>query len=643
MSPAAPDPNSEFPPIGDYAFLSDCHTCALVAPDGAVEWMCVPRFDSPSMFAAILDRRAGRFRLGPKGLRVPVARRYVPGTNVLETAWMTDTGWVTVFDAMVLRPPREHDGRVVEQESGPQRPHGADEARGILIRAVNCTHGKVDLEMACEPAFEYMAASARWSQEADGSLLAHSDPGSQRFRLVADFDLQVRNEQAYAEHLIDAGNSAFCALCFGDDLDGPETVEEAFSLVSGTQHFWRRWLELGSFPDHPWRVFLQRSAIVLKGLTYAPSGAMVAAATTSLPETVGGSRNWDYRYTWVRDTTFALWALHVLGFDTEAREFLEFATQLCHGRGPEAQIMFGIGGEVELTEHTLDWLGGYMNSSPVRIGNGAFEQRQNDVFGVLLDAIYVHCKARGDVPDDLWEVAHDQVVHAMASWRHPDQGIWEARGEPRHYVSSKLYGWVALDRGARMARWRGEAELARGWTAEAEEIRAEILSRGLSDRGVFRQHYDTDALDASTLLVPLVRFLPPNDPRVVETVNAIADELSEDGLVLRYLPDETDDGLGGQREGSFAICSFWLVSALSEIGERKRAKDLCNVLLSFSGSLGLFSEEIDAASGHQLGNFPQAFTHLALINAVSHVIADDLMGERTEVSGVFSEMRPLGS
>ncbi len=628
---------SEFPPIGDFAFISDCHTSALIAPDGAVEWMCLPRFDSPSIFGALLDRSAGSFRFGPRGWRVPVARRYVPGTNVLETAWMTDTGWLTAFDAMVLRLPDEDE--VDEDEPGSMRPHGAHQARGILVRVVNCVHGKVDLEMLCDPRFEYKAAAARWSQESDGSLHAHADPGGQRFRLVADFGLEIDSERGYGEMLIDAGNSAYCALCFGVELDGPETVEEAFGMVAGTQHFWRRWLELGRFPDHPWRVHLQRSAIALKGLTYAPTGAMVAASTTSLPEAIGGTRNWDYRFMWIRDTTFALWAMHVLGFETEASEFLAFATRLCHGRGPEAQIMFGIRGESELPEHTLDWLGGYMGSAPVRIGNGAFEQRQNDVFGVLLDSIYVHCKASGEVPDDLWEVARDQVVHATASWKLPDQGIWESRGEPRHYVSSKLYGWVALDRGARLARWRGEAELERRWLREAEEIRAEIVAHGVSERGVFRQHYDTDALDASTLLIPLVRFLPYDDPRVIATVEAVADELTEDGLVLRYVPDETDDGLGGQREGSFAICSFWLVSALSEIGERKRAKDLCTLLLGYSGALGLFSEEIEPSSGQQLGNYPQAFTHLALINAVSHVIADDVAGKRTAASAVFSELR----
>ena len=617
---------TDFPPIGSYAYLSDCHTGALVAADGSVEWMCLPRFDSPSVFAALLDRKAGSFRFGPAGLTVPVARRYVPGTNVLETTWMTDDGWLTVFDALVLRAPAG-------------RPHGAGDARGILVRAATCNHGTVELELRCKPGFEYAVSSAVWTED-DGTLVADADPGGQRFRLSADFDLSLEGDVAVGRGSVEVGNSAFCALSFGPDLEGPADVEEAFSMVAGTQHFWRRWLELGSFPDHSWRIHLQRSALTLKGLTYAPTGAMVAAATTSLPETIGGSRNWDYRFTWVRDTTFALWALHVLGFDTEAREFLEFAAQLCAGRGPEAQIMFGIGGEHELPEHTLDWLGGYRDSKPVRIGNAAFEQRQNDVFGVLLDAIYVHAKASGELTDELWQVARDQVIHATAAWRLPDQGIWEARGEPRHYVSSKLYCWVALDRGARLAGDRGEGELAARWNAEADEIKAEMLANGVSERGVFRQHYETDALDASTLLVPLVRFLPADDPRVKATVDAIADELTEDGLVLRYLPDATDDGLGGQREGSFAICSFWLVSALSEIGERERAKALCTQLLSFAGDLNLFSEEIDSRSGEQLGNYPQAFTHLALINAVTHVIADDLAGRRTEPTAVFTEMRP---
>ncbi len=409
-----------------------------------------------------------------------------------------------------------------------------------------------------------------------------------------------------------------------------------------TAQLWRRWLEAGTFPDHPWRWTLQRSALVLKGLTYEPTGAMVAALTTSLPETPGGERNWDYRYTWIRDATFTLWSLHVIGFDQEAREFMEFVCELFHGRGPEAQIMFGIGGETELTEKTLDHLSGYVGSRPVRIGNAAYSQRQNDVYGALLDSIYIHSKTREGVPEEMAPIVFEQAEAVASAWHLPDQGIWEARGEPKHYVSSKLMCWVALDRAARLARDRDRNELAESWQQEADAVQAEILERGVSERGVFRQHYDTDALDASLLLIPLVRFLPSGDERVRATVLAIADELTEHGLVLRYRVDETEDGLSG-KEGTFTICSFWLVSALSEIGERKLARELCQRVLSHMTPLGLYAEEIEALSGAQLGNFPQAFTHLALINAVSHVIADEQLGERDEPSAVFTELRAAGA
>ena len=380
-------------------------------------------------------------------------------------------------------------------------------------------------------------------------------------------------------------------------------------MIEEAAGFWRRWVESGTFPDHEWTAALQRSALVLKGLTFRPSGALIAAGTTSLPETPGGERNWDYRYTWIRDATFTLWALHTIGFDHEATEFMGFVSRVMSG-----------------------------HAQPVRIGNGAFDQRQNDVYGALLDAAYIHSLTREGLPERAWPLIREQVEGAMETWREPDQGIWEARGEPQHYVSSKLMAWVAFDRGARLARTHGEDAHAKRWVEEAEAVREEILTRGVSERGIFRQHYGTDALDASTLLIPLVRFLPPDDDRVRATVVAISDELTDHGLVRRYRPDETDDGLGGASEGTFLICSFWLVSALSEIGARHHAKRLCARLLSAAGPLGLYAEELDAISGAHLGNFPQAFTHLALINAVSHVIADEAMGERGKTA-VFSELR----
>jgi GH15 family glucan-1,4-alpha-glucosidase len=332
----------------------------------------------------------------------------------------------------------------------------------------------------------------------------------------------------------------------------------------------------------------------------------------------------------------------VLGLDAEASDFARYIGDICFAHGNDLQIMYGIGTERELTESTLDHLTGYGGARPVRIGNAAYDQRQNDVYGALVDSLYIHSKADREIPAQVWPIVGHQVERAAEVWRHPDQGIWEARGEPKHYVSSKLMCWVALDRGARLAQRHGDDDgIVERWRETADEIQAEILDRGVSDRGVLRQHYDTDALDASNLLAPLVRFLPPEHEVIRATVLAIADELTDHGLVLRYLVEETDDGLRGE-EGTFAICSFWLVSALSEIGETARARALCERLLSLAGPLGLYAEEIEPRSGVHLGNFPQAFTHLALINAVAHVIADEQRDDEPARTAVFTQMRRDG-
>ena len=627
----------DFHAIGDYGYISDCHTGALVASDGTVEWLCLPRFDSPSVFAAMLDRKAGAYRLGPRGLRAPVARRYVPGTNVLETSWMTETGWAVIHDALVLGTPEHEAGTDVHaRELGP---HDAEQ---MLVRTIECVHGTIEIEVLCEPAFDYASEETAWRLVDRDALAADASGGGETVRLLGDIPLEIDGHAARGVRTVEAGDRSFSCLTWREELSGPADAADAAECVAETVHLWRRWLERGNFQDHPWRWTLQRSALILKGLIYEPTGAMVAAPTTSLPETPGGERNWDYRYAWIRDSSFTLWSLHVIGFDQEAREFMEFVSHLCHGRGPETQIMFGIGGETELTEKTLDHLTGYVDSRPVRIGNGAYKQQQNDVYGALMDSIYIHSKTREGLPEKMSAIVFEQAEAAAQVWHAPDQGIWEGRGAPKHYVSSKLMCWVALDRAARLAQDRGREELTESWQREAEAIRDDILERGISDRGVFRQHYETDALDASLLLIPLFRFLPPDDERVRATVMAIADELTDHGLVLRYRVDETDDGLSG-KEGTFTICSFWLVSALSEIGERRRARQLCQRLLALATPLGLYAEEIEAVSGAQLGNYPQAFTHLALINAVSHVISDEQHGEREEPSAVFTELRAAGA
>jgi alpha,alpha-trehalase len=627
------DYRSSFPPIASYGFISDCHTSALIAPDGAIEWLCMPRFDSPSIFGALLDRGAGSMRIGPPGLHAPLARRYVPGTLILETTWTTGTGWLVVLDAMTITEwaPSGRD------ERGMGRPEVSHEADRTLVRIATCIDGEVEVALDCRPDFEYGAQPAGWGPAADGELEARG--GDQWVHLATDIEPAIDGERVAGQLLLREGQSCYAALCWDEEGGAPRSAPDAHERVIATSDFWRAWLRHGRFPDHPWRVHLQRSAVVLKGLTYAPSGALVAAATTSLPETPGGERNWDYRFSWIRDSTFSLWALHTLGFDEEADEFAQFIAERIRGSDRKLQIMYGIGGELDLSESTLDHLSGYEDARPVRIGNGAFSQRQNDVWGALLDSIYIHSKATDRVREENWQLIERGVEAAIEAWPKPDQGIWESRGEPKHYVSSKLMIWVAVDRGARLAHRQDKPDLANRWGEISLQVKEELLERGVRD-GIFRQHYETDALDASTLLIPLVRFLPPHDERVPNTVLAIADELTRDGLVLRYQVEETDDGLQGE-EATFTICSFWLASALSEIGKRDRARELCERLLGLAGPLDLYAEELDPRSGRHWGNFPQAFTHLALINAVSHVIADAWRVEEGGVTAVFSEMRGM--
>jgi len=631
-----PSLQSRFPRISSYGFLSDCHSGALASPEGSIEWFCVPRFDSPSIFGALLDRGAGFWRVGPPGLEAPVSRRYEPGTNVLETTWMTGSGWIVVHDALTLG-----DWRQENDFEPHRRPPPDDEAEHVMVRVVECVQGEVDVEMVCQPAFEYGKTRVDWQRRGDHGTDAEVAHDGMKLILTGDFPLGIDASDARARHRMRAGEVRYSALSWGPAPIPPASAEDCQKRIARTVDFWRRWLESGSFPDHPWRDFLQRSALVLKGLTYAPTGALIAALTTSLPETPGGERNWDYRFTWIRDATFTLWAMHTLGFDYEATDFMGWMADIYRENMRQdktgMQIMYGIRGETDLTESTLDHLTGYEGASPVRIGNAAFKQRQNDVYGALLDSVYIHSKVQDHLPHELWEALCRQVESAIAVWQEPDQGIWEARGDPRHYVSSKLMCWVAVDRGRRLADRIGDEEREKRWERVADEIRADILERGVSDRGVFRQHYETDALDASTLLVPLVRFLRPDDDRVVNTVKAIHQELTVDGLVLRYKVDETDDGLDGD-EATCLICSFWLVAALSECGESRQAREMCERLLSQIGPLGLYAEELDPRTGRHWGNFPQAFTHLALINAVSHVIADDRRTGDQDQTAVLSEM-----
>jgi GH15 family glucan-1,4-alpha-glucosidase len=610
------DTRGQFPPIGDYGFLSDCETTALVAPNGGVEWLCLPRMDSPSVFGAILDRDAGSFRVHPAGVEVPAARRYLPGTMVLETVWWTPGGWLAVTDALLMGPwHHEHE------RSGTHRRAPTDyDADHVLLRTVRCVSGQVQVHMDCSPVFDYGRVPATWTYGGqDYHVAVASAEGVDRpLRLTTDLNVGFEGSRATARTLLKEGQRRFVALSWSEHAP-PLTFQDADERMRWTTHHWRHWLDRGRFPDHRWRSLLQRSALTLKGLTFAPTGAVVAAATTSLPEAPGGVRNWDYRYTWIRDTSFTLWALYSLGLDWEATDFFHFVADVASAEGKELQLMYGVDGEPALDEFTLEHLSGYDGASPVRVGNAAYTQKQHDVWGAVVGAIDLYTGAHQRIDDRLWAIVRTQVNQALERWRLPDQGIWEVRSKAQHFTSSKVMCWHAADAGARLAEGRGEDKLAAEWRAAAEEIREDVLANAVDQRGVFTQHYDTKALDASVLLIPLLRFLPPEDDRVRKTVLAIADELTESELVLRYRIDDAEDGLTGE-EGAFTICSFWLVSALVMIGELPRARALCEKLLSYATVLELYAEEIDPHSGRHLGNFPQAFTHLALINAVTAVI-----------------------
>jgi alpha,alpha-trehalase len=443
---------SPFPAIADYGFLSDCETCALVAPNGAVEWLCIPRFDSPSIFGAILDRDAGTFRLSPDGVNVPAARRYLPGTMVLETSWGTRGGWVIVRDVLLIGPWHHENDRSRSQRRAPTD----YDAEHVLLRLLRCVNGEVQMNLDCEPWFDYGRRPAEWQYESDGYHRAVASPhhGSDlSLHLATSMRIGFEGPRATARTLMKEGDLAYVALGWSP-RPLAEDYDTAYQQLVWTAHHWQHWLDHGQFPDHPWRSHLQRSALTLKGLSYAPTGALIAAATTSLPETPGGERNWDYRYTWIRDSTFMLWGLYSLGFDWEANDFFYFLTDVAEGEGDKLQVMYGVGGESELHEETLDHLTGYDGARPVRVGNAAYKQDQHDVWGAVLDSVYLHTKTRDQLPERVWPILVKQVDAALANWREPDYGIWEVRGEPRHFTSSKVMCWVAADGSPRCAASR---------------------------------------------------------------------------------------------------------------------------------------------------------------------------------------------
>ena len=623
------DAVSAFPPIADYAFLSDCESSCLVASSGAIEWLCLPAPHDPSVFGSVLDRSAGSFRFSPPDRTVPTQRHYVPGTMVLATSWQTRSGWLLIHDFLAVGP-WERSARIDHYRRTPRD----SDARHVLVRIATCVHGSADVELDCEPSFDYGRDDAHWVYSGPSyDAVETTNVGSVSLSLSGNMRFGIEGRMIRARQRLSEGESAFVALSWSPTA-APRDVTEAQRFLGETSRYWRNWLDEGQFPDHPWRPYLQRSALTLKGLTFAPTGALLAAATTSLPENLGGTRNWDYRYTWIRDTAFALRALHSLGYVSEADDFFDFLGEVLEpstapgeaSGPPEMHVLYPVDGSTSVPEVELEHLSGYAGSRPVRDGNAAFGQRQVDIYGAVVDCVFEYARSRGAVSERSWRIVVRSVEAALARWSAPDRGIWEVRGQEEHFTFSKLMCWVAADRGARLASMRGDGSRAIRWRDAASEIHADICANGVNSEGIFVQSYGSDVLDASLLMVPLLGFLPLDDERLRATVTAIDEHLSDGAFVYRYETLHTDDGLAGEPEHTFTACSFWLVSAYVLIGELDLARSHCEKLIAASSQLGLYAEEIDPETIRHFGNYPQALSHLAQINAVLRVVIAESSG-----------------
>lgn len=592
-------------PIAAYGMLADCHTAALVGLDGSIDWLCLPRYDSRSVFARILDPGAGHWSVRPHGTST-ATRRYVPGTLVIETTFVAERGTVRITDALAFA-----EG---------QRGHAVGlEAPHEIVRLVEGIDGLVELDLELSLRPEYGLGRPLAELTAEGAVTLG---GPDRFALAADVPLDVGDAVLRARFEVAKGEQRGFALRFApaeDTRPQPTTARDVAARISDTIAAWRSWEAEHDIYEGSRRELVRLSSRVLKGLTYRPTGAIVAAPTTSLPETIGGVRNWDYRYSWIRDASLTLDALWIGTCSDEVGAFVSWMTGAAGGHVDDRrplQIMYGVAGERDLTERELPHLRGYRGSAPVRVGNGAWDQVQLDIYGEFLDA---YCRYADRLPVPGERVAHflvDLADTAATRWPERGAGIWEARAGPQHYLSGKLYCWVALDRAVRLAPRIGAEEHAPRWAHERDRVREAILTRAWSDgKSAFTQAFDVDDLDAVALLIPLVGFLPPTDERVISTVRAVERELMQDGLVLRY---QSGDGLAGG-EGTFVICSFWLVRALAAVGELERAEQLFDRVVSHANDLGLLAEEIDPGSGELLGNFPQAFSHVGLVTAAAEL------------------------
>jgi alpha,alpha-trehalase len=627
-----------YQPIDSYGVIGDCHSVVLVAPDGSVDWGCLPDFDSPAIFCRLLDaERGGYFQIAPTDNAIPGSQRYLRGSNVLQTRFSSSAGELVLTDFMPVETLSAWQFRELNNNTWTRE----DGSCHCLVRVVECIRGEMPVTMTLKVSPDYAAAPSEVSLLSDdmGAVISggqqHVGLGIVGAYRVPSFTMSVAPDPEglhpviVVQATLQEGERLLFAVGVGRNaraarrLAERELHERNFDWeLAHTLHCWRTWLE-GSNYRGPYAEWVQRSALVLKMMTYAPTGAIVAAPTTSLPENLGGIRNWDYRFTWLRDATFTLYALSMLGFTEEAHAFTHWLRRLSYSNGEDLQIMYGIRGERELPERELANLDGYWDSRPVRIGNGAVSQKQLDVFGEVLDCIHLY-RRQGSferygekLEGTLWAMMRLMVEHVCSHWQEPDSGIWEVRDGLHHFVYSKVMCWVALDRGIRAAeQLHLEADLPR-WRQVRDQIRTDVLTYGYNTQiGAFTQSYGSTALDASSLLLPLVGFIPPTDPRMRSTVDRINEQLTDGhGFVYRY---RGADGLIGD-EATFTLCTFWLVDNIAMQGRVDEARSLFERLLSYSGQLGLFSEEVDATSKMALGNYPQAFTHIALINSAHNL------------------------
>jgi alpha,alpha-trehalase len=592
-------------PIAEHALLSDRHSSALVSSGGSVEWLSFPRFDSPSVFGRLLGPDAGHWQIQPVG-DFHATRRYVDRTLVLETTFSTDAGTVALTDLLAMGP--DNGGHRL----GRNVPH-------LLVRKVSGMSGDVEVDLSYQPRPEYGLVIPVLSV-VEGGMTGRG--GADWLVLTSPLSLEVDRSTAHGRTTVHAGETRYFALHRSTLEQTPARVwsqEELAAQVDNTIAAWQSWSGLHQSYDGPWADLVHHSGRVLQGLSFQPSGAIVAAATTSLPECIGGERNWDYRFSWVRDASFTMEALWVAACPDEAEDYFAFmATAAASGIGPDQglQIMFGIGGEHDLTERELPHLPGWRESRPVRVGNGAWSQQQIDVYGELLGAAHRLSDQLGGIDEDTKRFLIACTDAAAVHWREKDQGIWEVRGDPQHFLYSKVMCWVALDRAIALADVIGASNRTEDWKRSRDEIWQTVVRDGWSDEaGAFMQYFSSTALDASNLMMPIVGFLPADDPRMLATIEAIADRLTDDrGLVYRYRTEEGVDGLAGE-EGTFLLCTFWLAQALAESGQVERATTVFESAVAFVNDVGLLAEEVDTATGELLGNFPQAFSHIGLVNA----------------------------